>query len=92
MQPPPPACSAPHPLAGVLGALRYPAWQTGEGEEPRAAPQFPAAFGATPFEFVDTLPALRAAAARLGAAREVAVDLEAHNYRSFQVRLFNVFL
>lgn len=35
--------------------------------------------------YIDTLPALRAAAARLAGARELAVDLEAHSYRSFQV-------
>ena len=34
---------------------------------------------------MDSLEALRALAAKLGSAREIAVDLEAHSYRSFQV-------
>jgi hypothetical protein len=41
--------------------------------------------GATPFSYVDTLDALQGAAARLASAREVAVDLEAHSFRSYQV-------
>ncbi len=41
---------------------------------------------AAPVAFVDTLPALQAAAARLAASRELAVDLEHHSYRSYQAR------
>jgi hypothetical protein len=41
---------------------------------------------AAPVAFVDTLPALQAAAARLAASRELAVDLEDHSYRSYQAR------
>ena len=40
---------------------------------------------ATPFAFVDTPAALAAAVARLAGAREVAVDLEHHSFRSYQV-------
>ena len=38
----------------------------------------------TPLTYVDTLPALEALASELALASEVAVDLEAHSYRSFQ--------
>ncbi len=38
-----------------------------------------------PLTYVDTPEGLRAVAARLGACRELAVDLENHSYRSFQV-------
>ena len=40
----------------------------------------------TPLTFVDTLDALRALAASLAGSREIAIDLEAHAHRSFQVR------
>lgn len=40
----------------------------------------------TPLTFVDTPDALHALAASLAGAREIAVDLEAHAHRSFQVR------
>eukprot|EP00887_Chlorella_sp_A99_P008044 scaffold12.g8044.t1 len=72
---------APHPLGPWLEALRYPGWQLAL---PPPAPTPPRGFEQTPYTFVDTLPALRAAAERLAAAKEIAVDLEAHNYRSFQ--------
>ncbi len=38
---------------------------------------------AAPVAFVDTL---QAAAARIAASRELAVDLEDHSYRSYQAR------
>ena len=38
----------------------------------------------TPLTYVDTLPALEELASELALASEVAVDLEAHSYRSFQ--------
>jgi exosome complex exonuclease RRP6 len=72
----------PHPLAARLAALRYPPAQL--ALPPPPPPLAPSSFDDTPFEFVDALPALRAAAARLAAASEIAVDLEAHMYRSFQ--------
>jgi exosome complex exonuclease RRP6 len=71
----------PHPLAAQLQTLQYPASQL----EPPAVTTGPhRAFEDTPFEVIDTLQALQAAAARLAGAGELAVDLEAHNYRSFQ--------
>ena len=39
---------------------------------------------ATPLTYIDTLPALQAAAERLARADELAVDLEHHGFRSFQ--------
>lgn len=146
----------PHPLAPRLQALAYPAWQLEVGE---AVP--PKSNEETPFTYIDSVPALRAAGAlvvglpavatlcgqwvrggvyvirprllkehrlcapadaaaagqvatgtaltsfpmltvvcvrptsaveRLAAARELAVDLEAHNYRSFQVRFLFLLL
>ena len=38
----------------------------------------------TPLTYIDTLPALKELAGELASASEVAVDLEAHSYRSFQ--------
>ena len=38
----------------------------------------------TPLTYIDTLPALKELAGTLASASEVAVDLEAHSYRSFQ--------
>jgi exosome complex exonuclease RRP6 len=74
----------PHPLAGRLATLclRYPPAQL--APPPAPPPLSPTSFEDTPFEFIDSLPALRAATARLAAATEVAVDLESHSYRSFQ--------
>jgi exosome complex exonuclease RRP6 len=72
----------PHPLAARLAALRYPPAQL--VPPPAPPPLAPTSLDDTPFEFVDSLPALRAAAARLAAATEIAADLESHSYRSFQ--------
>ncbi len=38
----------------------------------------------TPLTYIDTLPALKELVRELASASEVAVDLEAHSYRSFQ--------
>lgn len=38
----------------------------------------------TPLTYIDSLPDLEALAGELASAREIAVDLEAHSYRSFQ--------
>jgi len=38
----------------------------------------------TPLTFVDTLQSLQSMVQHLGTAKEVAVDLEHHHYRSFQ--------
>ncbi|KAL6781777.1 RRP7 [Auxenochlorella protothecoides x Auxenochlorella symbiontica] len=69
----------PHPLQAVLSTLRYQPWQT-----EAAPPQLPLGFDTTPYTFVDTPQGLREMAVKLEAAREIAVDLEAHSYRSFQ--------
>lgn len=70
----------PHPLQAQLDALTYPDWQVAV---PDTAHQYKL-FEETPFAFIDTLSELEAVAARLSQAQEIAVDLEAHNYRSFQ--------
>ncbi|KAK2077050.1 hypothetical protein QBZ16_005278 [Prototheca wickerhamii] len=69
-----------HPLAATLDALSYAPWQL----EVTGTPAMPAGFEQVPYEYVATPAALRALAARLEAAREIAVDLEAHSYRSYQ--------
>lgn len=69
-----------HPLAATLDALTYAPWQL----EVIGEPAMPAGFEQVPYEYVATPAALRALAARLEAAREIAVDLEAHSYRSYQ--------
>ena len=38
----------------------------------------------TPLTYIDTQPALQSLAEELASVREIAVDLEAHAYRSFQ--------
>ena len=70
----------PHPLRHLLDELEYPEWMVGV---PEAAHAY-RSFEETPYEFVASVEALEAAAARLSKAREIAVDLEAHGYRSFQ--------
>ena len=70
----------PHPLQAQLDVLTYPDWQVAV---PETAHKYKS-FEETPFVFIDTLPELEAAAVRLAQAKEIAVDLEAHNYRSFQ--------
>ena len=47
----------------------------------------PQDFEATPFTYVDTTAGLRAMAERLAGARELAVDLEHHSHRTYQVLL-----
>ncbi|KFM26587.1 Exosome component 10 [Auxenochlorella protothecoides] len=66
-------------VRAVLSTLRYQPWQT-----EAAPPQLPLGFDTTPYTFVDTPQGLREMAVKLEAAREIAVDLEAHSYRSFQ--------
>lgn len=70
----------PHPLQARLDELEYPEWQTVAPAEPQAY----RSFDETPFTYVDSVEQLEAVASRLSAAKEVAVDLEAHSYRSFQ--------
>ncbi|KAJ2890565.1 exosome nuclease subunit, partial [Coemansia aciculifera] len=49
-----------------------------------APAQEPGAWDATPFAFVDTEAALGAMLSHLAGAPEIAIDLEHHNFRSFQ--------
>ncbi|KAJ2612303.1 exosome nuclease subunit [Coemansia sp. RSA 1804] len=70
---------APHPYAHEIAAMQQP---------PRhfapAAPTLPGDWDGTPFAMVDSEPQLRDMLAHLRGAREIAVDLEHHSYRSFQ--------
>eukprot|EP00873_Tetraselmis_striata_P005512 jgi/Tetstr1/425776/TSEL_001561.t1 len=59
--------------------LSYASWQLEAGEPVPAG-----SLEETPFVFVDTPQALDDLVASLAGAREVAVDLESHSYRSFQ--------
>lgn len=76
----------PHPLQELLDTLHYPSWQLAVPDEP----DIYQSFESTPFSYVDTVDQLEATARRLietfssSVNKELAVDLEAHNYRSFQ--------
>ncbi|KAJ2003970.1 exosome nuclease subunit [Coemansia thaxteri] len=77
-------------MTGVAAALPHPYEFEIKNYEPptrlfaEAEPQTPCEWDATPFAFVDSEAALRAMMAHLVGAREVAIDLEHHNFRSFQ--------
>mmetsp|Transcript_17675 Transcript_17675/g.49413 ORF Transcript_17675/g.49413 Transcript_17675/m.49413 type:complete len:795 (+) Transcript_17675:280-2664(+) len=62
----------------ALQGLSYMTWQL-EVQQPRV----PADLDSTPFTFVDNTEELDLLVKSLGGAREIAVDLEAHHYRSF---------
>eukprot|EP00897_Mesotaenium_endlicherianum_P003670 jgi/Mesen1/3330/ME000191S02465 len=68
-----------HPLEVSLRSLQYTRWQL-----EATAPQLPRALDATPFTLVETERQLVSMAADLARAREIAVDLENHSFRSFQ--------
>ncbi|BDA42121.1 probable exosome component 10 at N-terminal half [Coccomyxa sp. Obi] len=68
-----------HPLEGVLESLTYQEWQLEALE-----PLLPQGLDETPLTYVDTPEGLHSLTAALSAVREIAVDLEAHSYRSFQ--------
>ena len=70
----------PHPLEEWLDSLTYPETQLDAPEQPHEY----GSFEETPFCFVDTLPGIKEVAKRLAKEKEIAVDLEAHNYRSYQ--------
>ncbi|KAJ1734276.1 exosome nuclease subunit, partial [Coemansia sp. Benny D160-2] len=70
---------APHPYAHEIAAMQQPARHF-----EAAAPTAPGDWHATPFAMVDSEPQLRAMMEHLRGAREIAVDLEHHSYRSFQ--------
>ncbi|KAJ2320788.1 exosome nuclease subunit [Coemansia sp. RSA 2611] len=88
----PPGSGAATPVSGDAGlaALPHPYEFEIRNHEPPAwlldsvVPQEPRAWDATPFAFVDTRAQLDAMLAHLDTAREVAIDLEHHDYRSFQ--------
>ncbi|CAL8468190.1 g7729 [Coccomyxa elongata] len=71
--------AAVHPLEGVLESFTYQDWQL---EAPE--PLLPQGLDEMPLTYVDTPEGLHSLAAALSAVREIAVDLEAHSYRSFQ--------
>jgi hypothetical protein len=70
-----------HPLERTLRELSYPAWQFQPPPDPLLEPE---SIDARQIEIVDTLLGLRIVAQKLAVEREIACDLEAHHYRSFQ--------
>jgi hypothetical protein len=70
-----------HPLERTLRELSYPAWQFQPPPDPLLEPE---PIDARQIEIVDTLPGLRVVTQKLAVEREIACDLEAHHYRSFQ--------
>jgi exosome complex exonuclease RRP6 len=72
----------PHPLAKVLEALPH----TYSAEQIKEATciKIPQNIEDVELRYVDTLEELKSLATLLGGEKEIAVDLEAHNYRSFQ--------
>lgn len=70
-----------HPLDKTLRELSYPPWQFQAPPDPLPEPE---PIDARPIELTDTLPGLKKIAEKLAKEREVACDLEAHQYRSFQ--------
>jgi len=68
-----------HPFASALGALKPPARLL-----KKSSPKRPGGLEAYKYAFVDSEKALKAMAKALKGAKEVAIDLEAHSFRSFQ--------
>ncbi|KAJ2812790.1 exosome nuclease subunit [Coemansia furcata] len=77
-------------LAGAVAALPHPyEYEIKHYEAPprlfaEAEAQAPRDWDTTPFAFVDTPAALTAMMAHLAGSSEIAIDLEHHNFRSFQ--------
>ncbi|KAJ2851801.1 exosome nuclease subunit [Coemansia brasiliensis] len=69
----------PHPYEYEITHIEYPPWVF-----EAAPPQPPAEWDAAPFAFVDTAEQLHAMMGHLLEARELAIDLEHHDYRSYQ--------
>ncbi|KAJ2454334.1 exosome nuclease subunit [Coemansia sp. RSA 2336] len=69
----------PHPYEYEISHIEYPSWLYETAE-----PQPPRAWDSTPFEFVETEEQLHAMMGHLLEAQEVAIDLEHHDYRSYQ--------
>ncbi|KAK9816813.1 hypothetical protein WJX72_005334 [[Myrmecia] bisecta] len=68
-----------HPLGAVLSTLCYQPWQL-----EASTPQPPRGLDKAPLTYVDTPAELQRITERLKQAREIAIDLENHHYRSFQ--------
>ena len=72
----------PHPLAKALEAL--PQTYSAEQMKEAACIKIPQNIEDVDLRYVDSLEELKSLATLLGGEKEIAVDLEAHNYRSFQ--------
>lgn len=73
----------PHPLKEILDRLPE-KYTMDQLRPPLKSSELPKTFDETDFMFVDTLDGLLEVERRLRGVAELAVDLEAHNYRSFQ--------
>ncbi|KAJ2500524.1 exosome nuclease subunit [Coemansia sp. RSA 1972] len=71
--------SLPHPYEYEISHYETPEWMLASSE-----PQKPAEWDNTPFQYVDTPEQLSAMMEHLHTVREVAIDLEHHDYRSYQ--------
>ncbi|KAJ2185034.1 exosome nuclease subunit [Coemansia sp. RSA 518] len=71
--------SLPHPYEYEISHYETPEWMLAQSE-----PQKPVDWDNTPFQYVDTPEQLHAMMEHLHTAREVAIDLEHHDYRSYQ--------
>ncbi|KAJ2134280.1 exosome nuclease subunit [Coemansia sp. RSA 678] len=71
--------SLPHPYEYEISHYETPEWMLALSE-----PQKPVDWDNTPFQYVDTPEQLHAMMEHLHTAREVAIDLEHHDYRSYQ--------
>ncbi|KAJ1916947.1 exosome nuclease subunit [Mycoemilia scoparia] len=74
-----PLKSLPHPYQYEITHLKHPNVLFSKAE-----PILPKEWNQTPFEFVNTADALAKMLDHIKSASEIAVDLEHHNYRSFQ--------
>lgn len=72
----------PHPLEGVLGSLAD--LYRDEQRVPPEKAREPKTIEETVLYYIDTVEELESIAEMLAGESEIAVDLEAHNYRSFQ--------
>lgn len=70
--------SYPHPYGPELDSFAPAAWMVEETE-----PTLYGRLADTPFTYVDTLEALQDLKLTLNSVKEFAIDLEAHQYRSF---------
>ena len=75
-----PTHHVPHIYQSEIEALEYREWQLQQTEKP---PPITAESEPLQATFIDTVEELQALAAKLEQVQEVAIDLEAHSYRSF---------